>query len=642
VKEYSVVLSRLFPLVCGVLVVSCCAAAQAIVPAEAILPATTKGFISTFDVNEVRTKFRQTQLGAMVNDELMKPFVEDLKQQIGAKLERAGKKLGIKWDDLEDVYSGEVAAALIQPDPKNKQSHATAVIVDTTGKRNELTALLQKIDANQQAHRARRSALREGNIEITVYTQPLKEGERSPETSFYFVSGDLLVLTDELTTIRGMIHRLDGQAKDSLATIKAFQVTMQQCAQAAGKERQQVRWFIEPFGYAEASRAAQGGKRRRGTDILKVLQSQGFTALQGVGGHVFFAAEGLEVLHRTFVYAPPTSQGADKYNLAMRMLDFPNSSQPGGLAPQSWVLPDVATYLSFNWKIKEAFKYSETLVDAIIGDKGTFKEIWDQLKFDPNGPQIDIYKGLMDHLGDRATLLSDVKLPVDTKSERLMGLIEVNDAKIVAETVEKAFKDDPQAKKHVFQGHVIWEIRQDEGLALDTELMIEGTGFVSTTEEAKPKAKDEDEEQKLPNMAVTVFLNHLIISTHVDFIEEFITHQGQPGNLASMEDYQRVEKALVALGSKQDSFNFFSRTDESYRATYELLKQGKLPEAETMLARLLNALMGPQEEGAVRKPEINGGKLPDFDQVKKYLGPGGLYIQTQDAGWWVVGCLLKK
>ena len=67
-------------------------------PSELLLPATTKGFISTHDVDEVRKKFNETQLGEMVADPVMKPFIEDLKKQIGAKLERAGKKLGIKWD----------------------------------------------------------------------------------------------------------------------------------------------------------------------------------------------------------------------------------------------------------------------------------------------------------------------------------------------------------------------------------------------------------------------------------------------------------------------------------------------------------------------------------------------------------------
>ena len=65
-------------------------------------------------------KFNETQLGELVNDPLMKPFIDDLKQQIGQKLEKAGKKLGLKWDDMEGVYAGEVALALCSPTPRTR------------------------------------------------------------------------------------------------------------------------------------------------------------------------------------------------------------------------------------------------------------------------------------------------------------------------------------------------------------------------------------------------------------------------------------------------------------------------------------------------------------------------------------------
>lgn len=628
--------SRLLSACASALVLAAAVRCYAAVPSELLLPATTKGFLSTQDVEEVRTKFKATQLGDLVNDPVMKPFIDDLKQQIGAKLERAGKKLGVKWDDLEGVYGGEVALALIQPNPQDKMSHATALVVDITGKRKEADELLKKIDANQQANRAVRSILKDGGIDITVYTLPLKEGQKTPERSFYFISGDQLVVADDQPTIVGIVRRLDGKAKDSLATVTAFGATLKKCADASPDTRYHIRWFIEPFGYAEASRAAQGGKRRRGTDILKILQTQGFTAAQGIGGNVFFDTAGTEVLHRTYVYAP------QPWQLAMRMLDFPNAAKPSELEPQAWVLPEIASYLTFNWKMREAFDHSETLVDAFIGDKGAFKEIWQSLKIDPNGPQIDIYAGLLDHLGTRATLLSDVKLPVDLKSERLLVLVDVKDSEAVAKTLEKAFKGDPQAKRREIDGHVIWEITQDDELAGDTEIMIEGAGFVSTTE-AAPEPKALEEEAKLPNIALTVLLDHLVVSTHVDFIQDLIAHAGKHKNLGQMTDFQRVQKALADLGAGNDSFRFFSRTDASYRATYELLKQGKLPEAETVLARLLNALMGPREEGALRQQEIDGSKLPEFDLVKKYLGPGGLFVQTQaSGGWWIVGCLLAK
>ena len=172
-KEISVLLSRL--VACPVslaLLVTLAARAQAVLPSEQLFPATTKGFVSTQDVDEVRNEFNKTQFGQMSHDPVMEPFIDDLKKQIAAKLERAGKRLGIKWPDMQGVYGGETAAALIQPDPKDKNSHATALIVDITGKRQQADVLLQKIAANQKINKATTQIIKDGAINITVYTQP--------------------------------------------------------------------------------------------------------------------------------------------------------------------------------------------------------------------------------------------------------------------------------------------------------------------------------------------------------------------------------------------------------------------------------------------------------------------------------------
>ena len=53
-------------------------------------------------------------------------------------------------EDMEGVYGGEVALALIQPNPKDKLSHATVLIVDVTGKKKEVDKLLAKVEENQR------------------------------------------------------------------------------------------------------------------------------------------------------------------------------------------------------------------------------------------------------------------------------------------------------------------------------------------------------------------------------------------------------------------------------------------------------------------------------------------------------------
>ena len=93
------------------------------------------------------------------------------------------------------------------------------------------------------------------------------------------------------------------------------------------------------------------------------------------------------------------------------------------------------------------------------------------------------------------------------------------------------------------------------------------------------------------------------------------------------------------------SAKFFVRTDEAYRPTYDLLRQGKMPEAETLFGRLLNRLLTPEEsedEGILREQKIDGHQLPEFDMVRRYFGPAGTLVRTDADGWFIVGATLTK
>jgi hypothetical protein len=389
----------------------------------------------------------------------------------------------------------------------------------------------------------------------------------------------------------------------------------------------------------EASRAANRREAKKGPDLLKILQAQGFNAIQGIGGYVFLDTPSDEVLHRTYVYAPADKKAKqeDKYVLGARLLNFPNTKDK--LTPQSWTMPELGTYLTWNWKMKDAFKYSETLVDAVAGEPGVFDDMWNSLKTDPHGPKIDIFAGLVDHLGDRASMLSDVLQPVDERSERMLVAIEVTKPDVVKDTINKFFKGDPTAIRRVFEGYEIWEIQNEQTASDDGPMLsIEGTDFVAA--DAK-KEDDEEERKKLPNMAVTVFDGHLVVGTHTDYVIDLIKNAKKKGapSLAELDDFKRVNKRLVELGQGNDSFRYFAKTEESYRATYEMMRVNKLPQAETMFARLLNALLDDDKEDGVRQNVIDGTKLPPYEQITKYLGPTGLFAQSEDNGWWVVGTL---
>ena len=88
--------------------------------------------------------------------------------------------------------------------------------------------------------------------------------------------------------------------------------------------------------------------------------------------------------------------------------------------------------------------------------------------------------------------------------------------------------------------------------------------------------------------------------------------------------------------------NTFTRTDDAYRGVYELLKTGRMPEAESMAGKLFNAILGEGKEGVLRTQRIDGSKLPDYDMVRRYLGPAGMTITSESDGWFLTGFTLNK
>jgi hypothetical protein len=115
--------------------------------------------------------------------------------------------------------------------------------------------------------------------------------------------------------------------------------------------------------------------------------------------------------------------------------------------------------------------------------------------------------------------------------------------------------------------------------------------------------------------------------------------------LTAATDYAEVDAALARLLDGPVSIKCFRRTDEAYRPSYELLRQGKMPESETLMGRLLNRLLTPpedEEEGVLRKQKIDGRQLPPFEMVRRYFSPGGTVVRSLDDGWLVVGASLTK
>ncbi|HUT09890.1 MAG TPA: hypothetical protein VMY42_05305 [Thermoguttaceae bacterium] len=342
--------------------------AEKVPRSEELLPDTTTGFIAVADMETLRKHWNDTQIGQLMADPVMKPFAEDLQAELRKRLAAADVRLGLKAEDLENVLGGEIAAAVVRLGPEQA---AAAVLLDVTGHLPQAETLLEKVGADLIKRGAKRSEQQAAGNTIVRFEIPAPANvpDAEPQNAYYCLSGNLLAASDDPDVIVEILARAAKKQDGSLADSPGYLAVKQRCEKDNGGAMPQIRWFIHPLGYVEAIRAATPeNERRRGKSVVELLENQGFEAIQGVGGFVDFMAEDCELVHRTFVYAPPP------HEMAMKMLKFPAGQVdadgqlvPNDLAPQDWVSRDIATYTTVYCDLLNAFDNFGPLFDEVTG-----------------------------------------------------------------------------------------------------------------------------------------------------------------------------------------------------------------------------------------------------------------------------------
>jgi len=606
-------------------------------PSDSLLPTTTKGYLSIASMKQLGEQFDRSTFGQLASDPAMKPFVEDVKHQLRQQGLRQLEQLGLTWDELDGLPTGEVALAVIQVPGDDG---AIALVADVTGHGPQAQAQLAKITDRLVKNGAKR--LRRSATDQVIIFQLVGEPGRKPPLAAYILTNDLLIASDSVAVVDAMTQALAGQRTDVLATVPAYRAIMTRCEASAGSLAPNLRWFVEPFGYAETLRAAAPlREKHKGPDLLKVLKSQGFTAIQGAGGFVNFSAGTYELLHRTVVYAPPVTghgpQDKDKYTLAARMLRFPAG---GDLMPPSWVPSDVATCTTFNCDIQNAFSVIDTLVDEMVGDK-VFHNMINSLRDDKDGPRVDIAKDIVAHLGSQVTIISDCAQPIGPKSERKLLSIPVDNEAVVGDAIRKLMELEKDARRREIDDHIIWEMVDSESEV--PMLEIETPGLPTRKPESAPAHHTDRNERFFATSVICVANGRLFLSSHMDMLQRVLGDNNKPADqLASADDFRLVAAQAQALGLGPLSFRIFSRVDQEFLPTYELVRTGQMPRSETLLAKLLNSVAADGKDSPPRKQRIDGHDLPEFPAVQRYLGPGGTFVTSLDDGWMCTGLMMAR
>jgi hypothetical protein len=562
-------------------------------PPDRISPGSTVEFTLAPDLATLESHWCRTQFAKIYADPAMQAFFNGAGPEMFGLFELPDA-IGIKWPDLKAIAGGPIASISI---PLPGQQLGTVVAVDVTGHGRELNALLSNAEA--QARRSGATFRQQAFAGITAAVWELPDGSNRRPLG-WLVKDDLLLVADPPEAL-GPILSTWADGKQPLAESVAFKSIRHRTAVKAGETADLV-WYFDPFGWDASTRPpVLTGKKKRAKDFTEILRQEGFDGVKAIGGSVAFAAGECDTLVRTAVYAPPPRRSA------LQMLSFLAGSN---LKPVPGLPGELAACLVARLDVMTAFESFGGIFDEIAGDgeKGTYKEVIDDLRDNPKGPRVDLRKEIVGQVGEAVTVLSDCVQPLSPTSERAVAVFTVKDEKVVAAAIRRAVEDDPKVKKTIVDGHVVWELISDPPPVKPNE---------------PPLAPD-------PNAAFCVADGKLYIATQAALIEKLL----RPGatRLEALPDYQRVCRQYDRLSGATACVRLFARPDEDLRLTYDMWRKGKLDEATSLYAYGLNGVM-PKNPAANNVRTLDGRKLPEYERVSQYLGPVGVMMFVHPDGW---------
>ena len=227
-----------------------------------------------------------------------------------------------------------------------------------------------------------------------------------------------------------------------------------------------------------------------------------------------------------------------------------------------------------------------------------------------------------------------------------MFAIEAKDEKGSPKHSKSGWRRRPDVERRQVGQYVIWE-RVAEGKRRRTSPMSRcpASRTIRTGSDEKSVNEKKRSERVLPNSAVTVALGHMMMASDINYLTELLQGFGQHERLASSADYQQMLEVMNKLAPGERSGWVFGRSDEEVRPTFDLIREGKMPQSKSMLGKLLNKMLTTEDE---KKQACRAGNastaanLPEFEAVRRYFGPHAGVVRSDKDGWFVTGALLNK
>lgn len=573
----------------------------AVGPHDQLLPDSTKLFVYTPDAKRMQAHWHATQFWKVYDDENMRAFRTEYSRFLESGESSLDKLTGFTYDELREITTGAVSAAMV---PTDDRQFAYVLLADVTESAERANALLAGAAARLQQAGAKATTETLHGTEVAVFTVTTEDDTAEQVT--HFLRDNLLCIATDLSVAEGILSRWDSASEGTLAAVPAYQECNKTCTAEANVGEPDIHWFADPIGYLKIANPPDpdGLEQNNSTELLV---KHGGEALTGIGGTIGFDAEKHDVVMRFLVHAPQPHRGAMKLFSPLTATN---------VAPQDWLPSNANMYTTIYWDLMKVIDNIGPLFDDMVGDgiEGTFDDLLGDLASD-EGPRVDLRKDLIELIGPRITVINDAITPIGEGSERSLIAVETKDETKVALSLKKLLRDDPGVRRLRITGfdNDLWQIGEDSDLFADR-----------------------DDGPRLTSSAAMVAHGHLILATHTDLLRDLLRRAPDPEKLGDAADLKALDAQLQRFIPKGGVGRIYSRTHRDFETTYELLRQDKADELQSMYGMIVSRLLKQARDEETGELRIDFSTLAPFDQIRKHLGMIGVNGKNHDSGWYVV------
>ena len=596
-------------------------------PASKLFPADTQALFSLPNSEGFLAGWNNTQLGKLAADDKLKDFWSTQRQEIQNRFSEAGWQLNLEIEDLDEIAGGQTSLGWISRIKETSKPFSIAMVIDVVNRTEAAERFLKRIDTELKERKATPKSIVVAGTKVVQYTLPKFAGDLRANDSFYCISKDQLVAADDLITMTELLQAQGGAKEDSLSNSDLYK-QVQAKIPCEGNEPE-IEYFLRPIGFAKLLRSISGKPTKNQSDILLILDKEGFGDLQCVAGNVQISTENFDFFHHGHMVAKKPS------SMAVQILDFPNVATL--LAPE-WINKESASVLSLSWNIKEAFPKFRGIVDALVSP-GAFDGMLEGMRDDPQGPQIDIVKDVLPFLSTEFHIVTEIIKPISPDSKRSMVILKLNDPQTkLPKILDRYGKGEPDSKPIDFEGHRIWSFENKEEAQIELDF--------GGNKDEKKKADSDENEPLLDKWAITIFGDFFIFASDVEMIKDAILRAQNANEKKAFEKETDVAKVTNMLenfaGKDGRSMNQVTRSDRAFEMQYELFRQDILPESRSMLATILDKILKPKDGRQAQVQRVKGDKLPQFAAIRDYFTASGGVVRTVEDGWNVQSFILSK